>query len=70
MIFEGGPGGGADLRRGNPDHARPDCGGPLIISNKQRVGEQKSESKVLSPVTPNAQSAVAYIDVIYLNLCV
>ena len=33
--------------------------GGAIISYMQEVEEQKSESKVLSSVTPNAQSAVA-----------
>ena len=63
MIFKGGPQ-GADLGRADPAHVwlmpMRIRGGP-IISYKQKVGEQKLESKVENPVTPNAQSAVADI---------
>ena len=41
-------------------------GGAPVISYKQKVEEQKSESKVKNPVTPNAQSAVADI---YRSVC-
>ena len=62
MIFEGGPGGGETC----PGYARGDQGGALIISNEQKVGEQKSESRVQNAVTPYALRAVADI---YVHMC-
>ena len=45
MISEGGPQGGGISR----SSGRADWGGALVISNKQRVEMQKSESKMYKP---------------------
>ena len=58
MIFEGGPRGGRNSAVGIPLTLVRIRGGPINKECKQ-IEKQKSESKVVSLVTPNAQSAVA-----------
>ena len=55
MTFKGRPQAGASR-----SHARADQGG-AYEGNSRITGYQKSERKLLSPVTPNAQSTVASI---------
>ena len=64
MFFKGGPQGRRNPRR----FGRPDRGGPLLypISKKSKSKSRKAE--LASPVTPNAQSAVADMYIAYTHI--
>ena len=57
MIFKGGPRGGRDLK----SFSRPNQGGRLLKGKAEKNGQQKSESRLLRPVIPNAQGAAVDI---------
>ena len=70
IIFKGGPQGGNSSRA----HDRPDQGRGLLKRKPDTQSDsKKSESRLLNPVTPNAQSAVAGIYIyiyIYIDICI